>query len=81
MEIDHADERGSDEYNLALGMRRASVVKQFLVQRGIDAGRLETISNGEERPVCQDHDESCWSKNRRDEFTVTTGGDRIVAVR
>lgn len=75
----NTDERGSDEYNIALGMRRAAAAKQFLVQRGIDASRLNTSSNGEERPICQEHDESCWSRNRRAEFAITRGGDRIVA--
>ena len=69
----HADERGSDEYNLALGMRRAAAAKLYLTQRGIDASRIETVSYGEERPVCQEHDESCWAKNRRAEFAVLAG--------
>ena len=61
----HCDERGSDEYNLALGNRRASAAKQYLVSHGIDAGRIETTSYGKERPLCVSSDESCWSKNRR----------------
>lgn len=69
----NTDERGSDEYNLALGMRRAAAAKQYLVEHGINASRIETISYGEERPNCQGHDENCWSQNRRDEFVVTTG--------
>jgi peptidoglycan-associated lipoprotein len=69
----NTDERGSDEYNLALGMRRAGAAKQYLVEHGINASRIETISYGEERPNCQGPDESCWSQNRRDEFVVTTG--------
>jgi peptidoglycan-associated lipoprotein len=69
----NTDERGSDEYNLALGMRRASAAKLYLTQRGIDASRIETVSYGEERPVCQDHDESCWARNRRAEFAVLAG--------
>ncbi|HEV8214388.1 MAG TPA: peptidoglycan-associated lipoprotein Pal [Gemmatimonadaceae bacterium] len=69
----NTDERGSDEYNLALGMRRAAAAKLYLTQRGIDAGRIETVSYGEERPVCQEHDESCWAKNRRAEFAVLAG--------
>jgi peptidoglycan-associated lipoprotein len=68
------DERGSDEYNLALGQRRAAAAKRFLVSRGIDEARIETVSYGEERATCSDHEESCWSKNRRDEFVVTAGG-------
>jgi peptidoglycan-associated lipoprotein len=69
----NADERGSDEYNMALGMRRAQAAKQYLVDHGIDAGRIDISSNGEERPVCQEHDESCWSQNRRDEFVIVAG--------
>lgn len=67
----HTDERGSDEYNMALGQRRAAAAKQYLVDHGIDAGRIATISYGEERPVAQGHDESAWSQNRRDEFEIT----------
>lgn len=67
----HTDERGSDEYNLALGQRRAAAAKQYLVDHGVDASRIETISYGEERPVAQGHDESAWSQNRRAEFEVT----------
>jgi peptidoglycan-associated lipoprotein len=69
----NTDERGSDEYNLALGMRRAAAAKLYLTQRGVDAARIETVSYGEERPVCQEHDESCWAKNRRAEFAVLAG--------
>ncbi|HEY6830698.1 MAG TPA: peptidoglycan-associated lipoprotein Pal [Gemmatimonadaceae bacterium] len=69
----NTDERGSDEYNLALGMRRASAAKLYLTQRGIDGSRIETVSYGEERPVCQEHDESCWARNRRAEFAVLAG--------
>lgn len=64
----HADERGSTEYNLALGMRRAAAARRYLVQRGIDASRVEITSFGEERPVCQLSEESCWARNRRAEF-------------
>jgi peptidoglycan-associated lipoprotein len=70
----HTDERGSDEYNLALGQRRASTAKQYLVERGVAEGRLETISWGEERPTCGDATESCWGRNRRAEFEVLSGG-------
>jgi peptidoglycan-associated lipoprotein len=69
----HTDERGSDEYNLALGQRRAAAAKRFLVSRGVDEARIETVSYGEERATCSEHEESCWSKNRRDEFVVTAG--------
>jgi peptidoglycan-associated lipoprotein len=71
----HCDERGSDEYNLALGNRRATSAKQYLVSHGIDAGRIETVSYGEERPVDPGHDEGAWSRNRRDEFEILSGGD------
>ncbi|MBD3161828.1 MAG: peptidoglycan-associated lipoprotein Pal [Candidatus Eisenbacteria bacterium] len=64
----HCDERGTVEYNLALGERRAQSVKDYLVQFGIDASRLRTISYGEERPFAQGHTESAWSKNRRVHF-------------
>ncbi|HEX3868510.1 MAG TPA: OmpA family protein, partial [Gemmatimonadaceae bacterium] len=74
----NADERGSDEYNLALGMRRATVVEQYLARHGVATAQLETISNGEERPVCQGHEEDCWSQNRRDEVVITSGGDHLV---
>ncbi len=71
----HCDERGSDEYNLALGNRRATAAKQYLVSHGIDAGRIETSSYGEERPLAQGHDEGAWAQNRRDEFEIIGGGD------
>ena len=73
----HCDERGSDEYNLALGNRRAQSAKQYLVSHGIDASRIETQSWGEERPLVDGHDESAWSQNRRAEFEVTGGGDNL----
>jgi len=66
----HCDERGTTEYNLALGQRRAEATKRFLVALGIDASRFSTISYGEERPVCTDHQEGCWSKNRRSHFLM-----------
>jgi peptidoglycan-associated lipoprotein len=61
----NCDERGSPEYNLALGDRRAKAAQEFLTQIGVPADRLTTISYGQERPVCTDHDENCWQKNRR----------------
>jgi peptidoglycan-associated lipoprotein len=67
----HCDERGSIEYNLALGERRAQSVKTYLSQLGVDGSRLSTISYGEEKPAVEGHDESAWAKNRRAEFTVT----------
>lgn len=69
----HADERGTREYNLALGARRANAVKEFLVSQGVSAGRIETISYGKERPICTDSNEGCWAQNRRG-VTVITGG-------
>lgn len=77
----HADERGSDEYNMALGMRRATAAKRYLTDKGIDAGRIDVASFGEERPVCQQSEESCWSQNRRDEFVIVAGGDNLVRTR
>ena len=74
----HADERGSDEYNLALGQNRAVSAKRYLVDHGIDPARLDVMSLGEERPICTIAEESCWSRNRRAEFEITAGGDRIV---
>jgi peptidoglycan-associated lipoprotein len=61
----HADERGTREYNIALGARRAQNVRSFLISRGIDGNRMRTISYGKERPVAVCNDESCWSQNRR----------------
>ncbi|NIZ03616.1 peptidoglycan-associated lipoprotein Pal [Thalassospira lucentensis] len=61
----HADERGTREYNLALGERRASSAKDYLIALGIDPSRIETISYGKERPVALGHDEASWAKNRR----------------
>lgn len=66
----HCDERGTNEYNLALGERRATAAKQALVAAGIEATRITTVSYGEERPADQGHAEAAWSKNRRAEFKV-----------
>ena len=77
----HADERGSSEYNLALGQRRAAVAKRYLVERGVAESRIETTSFGEERPVCTDSNEGCWSQNRRDEFEITAGGPMLTRPR
>lgn len=66
----HCDERGTNEYNLALGERRATAAKQALVSEGTDAGRISTISYGEERPADPGHDETSWARNRRAEFRV-----------
>lgn len=64
----HCDERGTNEYNLALGDRRAKATKNYLVNLGVDPARMNTISFGEEKPVCSAHDESCWWQNRRGAF-------------
>ena len=61
----HCDERGSAEYNIALGDRRAQAAKDFLVQVGIPSDQLSVVSYGKERPVCSEHDEACWQRNRR----------------
>jgi peptidoglycan-associated lipoprotein len=66
------DERGSDEYNLALGNRRAIVAKQYLTSHGIDATRIETVSYGKERPIDPGHNEEAWAKNRNDQFDNLT---------
>jgi peptidoglycan-associated lipoprotein len=73
----HTDDRGSDEYNLALGQRRAASVQRYLVSRGVAASRFETVSFGKERPAAQGEDESAWSKNRRAEFEIIAGGDNL----
>ena len=74
----HTDSRGSDEYNLALGQRRAAAVKSWLTNRGIDGERVELVSFGKERPSCEQEEESCWSRNRRAEFEVTAGGTNLT---
>lgn len=66
----NCDERGSNEYNLALGERRANSAKDYLTNMGIAPERIETLSYGEERPLCPEHDEECWSKNRRADFAT-----------
>lgn len=73
----HCDERGSNEYNLALGNRRAQAVVDFFVQNGIAAGRLTVTSFGEERPLVNRSDETAWAQNRRDEFIITAGANAI----
>jgi peptidoglycan-associated lipoprotein len=75
----HCDERGSDEYNLALGNRRALAAKEYLVNHGIAADRIMTASLGEEQPIDAGHNEDAWAQNRRDEFTITAGGDQLKA--
>ncbi len=66
----HCDERGSTEYNLALGENRANAVKQALVNLGIPSGSVKTISYGKERPACNEHTEGCWQQNRRGHFVL-----------
>ncbi|MBZ0232967.1 MAG: OmpA family protein [Deltaproteobacteria bacterium] len=66
----HADERGTTEYNVALGERRAHVIRDFLVRLGVDAARVDTISYGEERPAASGGDESAWAQNRRGELNT-----------
>jgi peptidoglycan-associated lipoprotein len=69
------DERGTREYNLALGARRANAVKEYLVSLGVSAGRLETISYGKERPVCSESTEDCWAQNRRGVSNISGGAN------
>ncbi|HYT03741.1 MAG TPA: peptidoglycan-associated lipoprotein Pal [Gemmatimonadales bacterium] len=71
----NCDERGSDEYNLALGNRRAISARQYLVSHGVDGGRIETVSYGKERPLDPGHNEAAWAKNRNDQFEIVSGGD------
>lgn len=61
----HCDERGTREYNLALGARRANAVKEYLISQGVASGRVETVSYGKERPICTESNDNCWSQNRR----------------
>jgi peptidoglycan-associated lipoprotein len=69
----NCDERGSEEYNLALGAKRAQSAKDYLTNLGISPGRISTTSYGKELPLCQEHEESCWQRNRRDHFVVSGG--------
>jgi len=68
----HCDERGTNEYNLALGERRARSTMNYLIAHGVSASRIKTISYGEERPVCMDRNETCWARNRRAHFLART---------
>jgi peptidoglycan-associated lipoprotein len=77
----HADERGSTEYNQALASRRAQSVKNFITGFGLDAGRFETVSYGEERPLVNRADEEAWAQNRRAEFVITGGGATLTPPR
>jgi peptidoglycan-associated lipoprotein len=69
----HCDERGTNEYNLALGAKRAQAAREYLGSLGITAERLSTISYGEEIPVCREQEESCWKQNRRARFVIQQG--------
>jgi len=68
----HCDSRGSAEYNLGLGSRRATAVRDYLVNLGVPASRVQVISKGKEQPFCNDANESCWSQNRRAHFVITS---------
>jgi peptidoglycan-associated lipoprotein len=67
----HCDSRGSSEYNLGLGSRRATTVKDYLASLGVPAGRMTVVSKGKEAPACADESESCWQQNRRGHFVIT----------
>jgi len=69
----HTDERGSEEYNLALGAKRAAAAKDYLTTLGVSSDRISTISYGKELPLCTEHDDDCWATNRRDHFAVSEG--------
>ncbi|HUO90428.1 MAG TPA: peptidoglycan-associated lipoprotein Pal [Rhizomicrobium sp.] len=69
------DERGTREYNLALGARRANAVKEYLVSLGVSASRIETISYGKEHPICTESTEDCWAQNRRGVTTISGGAN------
>ncbi len=73
----HCDERGSDEYNLALGNRRALAAKRYLTDRGIAESRIQTSTMGEERPLAMGNNEDAWTQNRRDEFAIVSGGNEL----
>lgn len=75
----HCDERGSDEYNLALGQRRAAAVQRFFADRGVDASRFELVSFGRERPAVTGGSEDSWARNRRAEFEIVAGGESLKA--
>ena len=73
----NCDDRGSDEYNMALGQRRAAIAKRYLTDHGIDASRIDIISYGKERPFAQGNDESAWAKNRNDQFEIVAGPQEL----
>jgi peptidoglycan-associated lipoprotein len=69
----NCDERGTREYNIALGARRANAVKEYLASVGVSASRIDTISYGKERPICSESTEACWAQNRRGVTVITSG--------
>jgi peptidoglycan-associated lipoprotein len=69
----HCDERGAADYNMALGAKRAQAAQDYLATLGVAANRMATVSYGEEIPVCKEHNEGCWVKNRRARFVVSGG--------
>ena len=71
----HADERGTREYNIALGARRANAVKEYLVSLGVSAARVDTVSYGKEKPICAESTESCWAQNRRGLTIIASGAN------
>jgi len=75
----NCDNRGSDEYNLALGNRRAAAAQRYLVNKGVSASQLTIVSYGEERPVNPANNEAAWAENRNDQFTPTAGGNNLMA--
>jgi peptidoglycan-associated lipoprotein len=77
----HADERGSVEYNLALSLRRANAIRDYLVNFNLDQGRFEIAPIGEERPLMTGATEEAYARNRRGEFHITRGGDNLMAPR
>jgi peptidoglycan-associated lipoprotein len=79
--VGHCDERGTDEYNMALGNRRAVSARSFLTDRGIAESRITVRSRGEEQPLDSGHTEAAWARNRRDEFRIVGGGDALVRPR
>ena len=75
--VGHADERGTDAYNVALGNRRAISTRAFLTNRGVDESRIEILSRGEEQPLDSGSNEAAWARNRRAEFQIIGGGDNL----
>jgi peptidoglycan-associated lipoprotein len=75
----NCDNRGSDEYNLALGNRRAAAAQRYLINQGVSAGQISIVSYGEERPVNPAENEAAWAENRNDQFTPTAGGNNLMA--